>query len=87
MKNAQEIIREAKINLNKPTRKRVKNCIAYRNGYMHVKNNLKRIRVYRYMPKGWKVAIGSLTAPVSTIGITNGKSFLSGKRKFAFLEV
>lgn len=87
MKNVQEIIREAKINLTKPTRKRVKNCIAYRNGYMHVKNNLKRIRVYRDMPKGWKVAIGSLTAPVSTIGITNGKSFFSGKRKSAFLEV
>lgn len=39
-----------------------------------------------YMPTGWKVIQGALTAPIGYVWICNGKSHFGGERKQALIR-
>lgn len=41
---------------------------------MKYKTMNKEVRVYKNLPKGWKVTQGTLTQPAGTVWINNGKS-------------
>ena len=47
---------------------------------MKFKQNENETKVYKTLPKGWRVTEGTLTQPVGTVWIDNGKSvFAKGK--------
>lgn len=51
------------------------------------KQKWQRVRVYKKMPKGWKVTEGVMTNPAGYKMIDNKKSWFKGERKTAYLKV
>lgn len=50
------------------------------------KQKWTKTRVYKKMPKGWKVKDGVMTNPYGFKMIDNGKSWVKGENKYAYIR-
>lgn len=50
------------------------------------KQKYEKVRVYKKTPKGWKVKDGVMTNPYGFKMIHNGKSWVKGENKYAYVR-